>query len=189
MVTSPIAHTGSSFTANNLAIVASEYGLKTLLIDMNLREPQLHEDFALTNKYGVADLLNMLIDHPELLDDPEEQSLFINWPLQHSAAYPNLSLMCTGTNPDRVVGQLPELDLLRDYFALMVSELDYDLIIMSGASTDNTSDSYNIIAQTQAAPLLVLSSSNTEVDDVWRVLEQFKRRRLEVHGMILNDVF
>lgn len=46
----------SDLTAN-LAVVCSQLGAKTLLVDANLREPSLHRLFSLPNFKGLADVL------------------------------------------------------------------------------------------------------------------------------------
>jgi receptor protein-tyrosine kinase len=48
---------GRSFTAANLAVVFSQLGERTLLIDADLRNPSQHQLFRLENKLGLSSLL------------------------------------------------------------------------------------------------------------------------------------
>ena len=48
---------GASFLTANLAIVFSQLGQRTLLIDANLRDPRQHEIFNLKEKLGLSDIL------------------------------------------------------------------------------------------------------------------------------------
>ena len=47
----------NSFLAANLAIVFSQLGQRTLLIDANLRQPHQHEIFKLSQKQGLSDII------------------------------------------------------------------------------------------------------------------------------------
>jgi chain length determinant protein tyrosine kinase EpsG len=48
---------GTSFIAANLAIVFSQLGERTLLVDANLRNPSQHTLFKLDERFGLSDLL------------------------------------------------------------------------------------------------------------------------------------
>lgn len=58
MITSPGPAEGKSITVANLGVVVAQAGLKTIIIDSNLRWPVQHEIFQLTNKSGLTELLN-----------------------------------------------------------------------------------------------------------------------------------
>lgn len=57
LLTSPSRGDGSTLAAANLAAALAQTGKKTLLIDANLKHPQLHITFAMPNVAGLADLL------------------------------------------------------------------------------------------------------------------------------------
>jgi non-specific protein-tyrosine kinase len=54
MVTSPGPNEGKSLTAANLAIVMAQAGLKTILVDSDLRIPTQHQLFGFTNDVGLT---------------------------------------------------------------------------------------------------------------------------------------
>lgn len=56
-ITSPEQGDGRSFISANLAVVFSQLGERTLLIDADLRRPRLHELFHLDNKQGLSGIL------------------------------------------------------------------------------------------------------------------------------------
>jgi capsular exopolysaccharide synthesis family protein len=56
-VVSPMPGEGKSITAANLAIVMAQAGLRTILVDADLRRSTLHQIFKVDNTVGLADLL------------------------------------------------------------------------------------------------------------------------------------
>jgi Mrp family chromosome partitioning ATPase len=57
MVTSSVLQEGKTNTACNLAVVFGQAGYKTLLIDADLRRPQVHRVFGLTKTPGLSEVL------------------------------------------------------------------------------------------------------------------------------------
>jgi Mrp family chromosome partitioning ATPase len=56
-VTSPLGDEGKAFTAFGLASSLAQAGLKTLLVDFDLRNPSLHPFAGVANTLGVCELL------------------------------------------------------------------------------------------------------------------------------------
>jgi succinoglycan biosynthesis transport protein ExoP len=56
-VTSPLGDEGKAFTAFGLACSLAQSGYKTLIVDFDLRDPQLHTFAGVTNVNGVCELL------------------------------------------------------------------------------------------------------------------------------------
>jgi Mrp family chromosome partitioning ATPase len=61
-VTSPLGDEGKSFTAFGLASSLAQCGYKTLVVDFDLRDPQLHDFAGVANCVGVCELLRGEID-------------------------------------------------------------------------------------------------------------------------------
>ncbi len=57
VVTSPIGDEGKAFTAFRLATSLAQAGVRTLLVDFDLRTPSLHQFAGVPNSCGVADIL------------------------------------------------------------------------------------------------------------------------------------
>lgn len=57
VVTSPAAGAGKSTTVANLAVTMAQSGRRTILVDCDLRRPQLHEFFDLPNEQGLTDAI------------------------------------------------------------------------------------------------------------------------------------
>jgi Mrp family chromosome partitioning ATPase len=61
-VTSPLSEEGKAFAAFGLASSLAQSGYKTLLVDFDLRDPQLHEFAGVANAAGVCEHLRAEID-------------------------------------------------------------------------------------------------------------------------------
>jgi polysaccharide biosynthesis transport protein len=61
-VTSPLGDEGKAYTAFGLASSLAQSGYKTLLVDFDLRDPQLHALAGIANQNGVCELLRAEID-------------------------------------------------------------------------------------------------------------------------------
>jgi len=56
LVTSTIPGEGKSFTTSNLALTFAAHGERVLVIDCDLRKPNVHKSFRLENRKGVIDI-------------------------------------------------------------------------------------------------------------------------------------
>jgi Mrp family chromosome partitioning ATPase len=61
-VTSPLGDEGKAFTAFGLASSLAQSGYKTLIVDFDLRDPQLHAFTGVANQNGVCELLRAETD-------------------------------------------------------------------------------------------------------------------------------
>src|SRR6185369_3124074 len=84
-VTSTIPSEGKSLVASNLAIVHAQTGLKTLLVDADLRRPSVHKAYQLHSPVGLSAFLSRETDQLDLLI--------------HKTEVPNLDVVCCGAVP------------------------------------------------------------------------------------------
>ena len=61
-LTSTMAMEGKTVTSINLATVYAQSGMKTLLIDMDLRKPKIHRGFKMINQIGLSDMITHKLD-------------------------------------------------------------------------------------------------------------------------------
>lgn len=74
-VTSTHPSEGKSFVASNLAACMAQHGLRTLLVDTDLRRPTLHRHFSLRNDKGILQWFEKQRDtdaapHNNIMEDP-----------------------------------------------------------------------------------------------------------------------
>jgi tyrosine-protein kinase Etk/Wzc len=169
LVTSPGPRDGKSTTAVNLAITIAQTGVKTLLVDGDLRRPVLHSIFGFRKNVGLS---NCIIGKAELQD-----SIF-------PTEIENLHLMPCGTlppNPSELLGSNSMKKLLVE----MRQKFDFIII-----------DTPPVIAVTDAAVLcsmidgviLVLKARQTNQEAAQRANELLKNVNAPVLGVILNSI-
>ena len=93
MITSPNHTEGKSLITASLGTVLAQAGLKTIIVDANLRRPVIHEIFKLKNKKGLMDLLSQeKYDIGEYLQKTELENLKL-LPIGASEINPSSLLM------------------------------------------------------------------------------------------------
>lgn len=167
-VVSPDKKEGKSFVAANLAVVFSQLGERTLLIDADLREPHQHEFFKLNNRIGLSNILSgragseAIIRIPGLLD---------------------LSVLPAGTippNPLELIGQPLFAKLLEE--ASMV----FDSIIIDTPAASVESDAVMISARAGAA-ILVARKDVTPLKSIENTSSLIKTAGVNLIGAVLNE--
>lgn len=164
------AETGSTYICANLAVAMSQIGLKTLLIDGNLREPGM--DSLIRPPGVVQGLANCLAE------DEEDYTGYIETDI-----LPNLSVMYAGGAPAN-----PQELLARDRFGTLMNVClrDFDLTIMDTPPANNCSDGRRI-ASVLGYGMIVTRRDWTRVDDVKTLIGQLKSDGASVIGTVLND--
>lgn len=158
----------SLFTAN-LAVVFSQLGERTLLIDANLRCPQQHEIFNLRNKQGLSDVL---ADRANIFEVISKIESFVD-----------LSVLPAGTLPPNPLELLnrTSFDELNEQLANQFDVILYDTLAFSSGV-----DALTIAARTEGA-LIVAHKDDTRVSDINAMNEQLKYSGSEVVGSVLID--
>jgi len=158
---------GTNLTAN-LAILFSQLGVRTLLLDANLREPRQHELFNLTEKRGLSDILAARND----------KSLISN-----IEAFPNLSILGAGT-----LAPNPQELLNRATFASFMNQTmeSYDVILVDTSPAVDSADAQAIVARCGGA-LIVSRLDHTKISDLAAVKAQISVTGAEIVGAVIND--
>jgi capsular exopolysaccharide synthesis family protein len=103
-VTSPTEKSGKTLTAINLAIsLAREVNNSVLLVDMDLRRPNIHTYFFSEEQYGISEYLLEDIDLSEILFNPGIERLVI---LPGSKSFTNSSEMLSSPKMVQLVKEL-----------------------------------------------------------------------------------
>lgn len=159
---------GASLFAANLAVVFSQLGENTLLVDANLRKPTQHEIFDVKGRQGLSDMLAGRAD----IDIVEKVDAFVS-----------LSVLGAGTLPPN-----PQELLSRSSFGGLNQQLEslYDVVLYDVAAYADGSDSL-AIAGRAGGVLLVARKNKTQLEAISTMAEQMKNNGAEVVGSVLVD--
>lgn len=167
-VVSPSAGEGRSHLAANLAVVCSQLGEHTLLIDADMRKPRQHELFKLDNRVGLS---SVLAGRAEV------------GAIHRINALMDLSVMPAGPVPPN-----PQELLSRPVFPRLLEECarEFDVIIIDTPAGNACAEAQTLALQAGGA-LLVARRNRTRV----RPLQAFSRMLSDagvvVVGSVLNE--
>ncbi|WP_413307776.1 CpsD/CapB family tyrosine-protein kinase [Bacillus sp. 1P10SD] len=167
IVTSPEDGEGKSTMIANLAVSMAQQKKKVLLIDTNLRNPELHDFFHLSNSSGLTDVLIGRMDFSEVINHTEI------W---------RLDLLTSGPptkNPVEMLGSKNMKELLNKL------KESYDVILLDSTSLLKLPDTKLLASQCDGV-ILVVKNGKTKLQsaaEAKKVIEFSKARLL---GVILN---
>ncbi|MGZ5623280.1 MAG: chain length determinant protein tyrosine kinase EpsG [Methylobacter sp.] len=158
---------GRSLMAANLAIVFSQLGERTLLIDADLRQPRQHALFNLKSVYGLSDVLAGRADLTVITRIP---------------AFRDLSILPAGTVPPNPV-ELISRGLKK---CLQELQTQFDVILIDTPSAEQAVDA-QIIASNCGGSLLVVRQHKTRMDDLQLLKEALHDTGSQCLGVVLTD--
>lgn len=168
-VTSTVAGEGKTFIAVNLAGIIAVGGKKVILVDFDLRKPQLHKSFQVNNDKGMSNLITGRSDLAECI--------------RHSE-WENLDFITSGPippNPAEFIGSKQTDDLISK-----LKEM-YDVVVMDTPPVGIVTDALHLIKQADV-PLYVLRadySSRNFINNVNFLVNDHGISKLSV---VLNDM-
>ncbi len=160
-------HEGRSYLAANLAVVFSQLGDRTLLVDADLKYPRQHQIFRLENSPGLS---------PTLVGRTSGKLVVCGIP-----QFKNLSVLPAGTpppNPDELLAR-DELEQIRTQ---LIAE--YDVVIFD-TPAGATGGGAEIVASRCGGALMVARRNRTSLSDA-RAFTERLRSRSEWVGSVLN---
>ena len=169
VTTSTVPGEGKSFISSNLALTFANHGEKTLLLDGDLRLPNVARSLQLENEFG-------LLDHVEKGVALDEVVI--------KEVYPNLDVLPTGgksKNPTQVLNSAK--------FEAMLADLRdrYDRIVIDSPPLAAVSDALNLLPLADGVLYVIKFNTvkrKTAVVNVRRLWES----NTPVFGAILNNI-
>jgi capsular exopolysaccharide synthesis family protein len=169
-VCAPAVGTGSSYVAANLAVGLAQTGVKTLLIDGNMRAPGLQRFFRPDR------------DGPGLVDCLSDQELPLRDAL-HEDVLPGLTILYAG----RAAPDAQELLGGAAFKALIDACVrDYDLTLIDTPPANTYADARRIASVMRYA-MVVAQRDKSYVRDVKTLIDELTADRVRVVGTYLND--
>ena len=159
---------GASYLAANLAVVFSQLGERTLLIDANLRSPGVSTLFNLGGRMGLSDVLADRADLSSVVRIP---------------AFVDLSVLPAGTTPPN-----PAELLSRNSLVDMLANLgeSYDVILLDTPPASDSADFQTVAARAKGA-VVTVRKNHTRLNDVAGIKAMLGAAGAEVVGAVVND--
>ncbi len=170
VVTSATPRDGKSTVAANLAMTLADQGSRTLLIDADLRRPQIHTTFGIEQEPGLADVL---LGHVSEEDAP-----------QVSTEIPALRILTCGTgveNPAELIGSTKF-----DEVMMKLREL-YDYIVIDTPPLMAVTDAA-LVGAVADGTLVVVRANKTDSDALSAAVNQLRRLGVPLLGIVMNGV-
>lgn len=169
-ITSTIPSEGKSLVASNLAIVTAQTGLKTLLVDADLRRPSVHKAYRLHSPSGLS---SYLMDEVKQIDQ-----------IIHKTEVPNLDVICCGSvpsNPSELIGSKRMNEFLQEVRGR------YDRILLDCPPISAVSDPL-IIAAMSDGVLFVTKFNKIRREHARKSIQRVQNAGIHIVGVVLNDI-
>jgi len=170
MVASSNRQEGTTTTAVNLAVTIAQSGKEVILVDTDLRQPNLHTWFNQPNDKGIT---NLLLDPTAKIEDyliPTD--------------VPGLSLLPSGpltTSPTELLSSKP--------MAALIEQLKghANVIILDGSALLPVLTS-SLLTRYCDATILVVKIGSTRTSDLKKVCSRLGQSSVRLLGVVLNQV-
>lgn len=169
LVTSPGPGEGKTLITINMAIAMAQSGLRTLIVDTDMRRPRVHKALGIEAGIGIS---SAIVGKAKALDLVRETDV------------ENLSVLSCGEIPPN-----PSELLHTDNFHTVVDELAeaYDRVIFDSPPLAAVSDAL-ILSHSVDATLLILKFGQTRRELLKRSIDQLEAIGAPFMGCVLNDI-
>ncbi len=169
-VTSTIPSEGKSLVASNFAIVLAQTGLKTLLVDADLRRPSVHKAFQLHSPVGLSSFLS---GETDTLDK-----------ITHKTEVPNLDVICCGAVPATPSELIGSEEMTR---FLEQARSRYDRVVLDCPPISAVSDPLVIAARAEGV-VFVTKFNKIRREHAKKSVNRLQNAGIHILGVVLNDI-
>lgn len=167
VITSAGIGEGKTTSVINLGTAMAQSGLKVLLIDGDLRKPQIHNIFEIFNRPGLTDVLVNGLDYKEGIS---------------STYVEGLEFLSAGTIPPNP-SELLASNRMKQFLGDIGGSYDYVLIDTSPAALVTDASILSAIAN---GVILVCASGKVSIERIKRAKELLENVNANIIGVILN---
>jgi len=169
LVTSTIAKEGKSTIITNLGAIFQLVGYKTIVIDLDLRNPSLHKYFDLDVSGGLSGYLSGRENMSDII---------------FSTLYPNLDIIPVGSIPVN-----PSELILSDRIEVMLEKLKerYDYILIDSAPIGTSTDTLNLMKYTDIN-LVIFRANKAKKLYIDKLEKMIVKYNLKNIGLVINAI-
>jgi polysaccharide biosynthesis transport protein len=170
VISSPAPGDGKSTVALNLAQAAAAMGQRVLLVDADLRWPQIEAKLGLSGSTGLTDLLASDLTPDSVIKSSQaEANLFVITAGSHT------------TDPLRLLSSKKMLSLMSQW------RMAYDLVIYDTPPLLGLADS-SLLAGYTDGMLLIVGISHTDQSEFKQALQGLQMAGTPILGVVANQV-
>ncbi|NOZ23691.1 MAG: polysaccharide biosynthesis tyrosine autokinase [Planctomycetes bacterium] len=169
MVTSATPREGKTTVAANLAVVLARTGRKVLLVDADMRRPNVHRLFDLENPRGLSSILTK----QEFLCNAVQES-----------GIENLTVLTAGpvpANQTELLGSAATEEFLKE------AQKTYDIILFDSPPVGSVSDAV-ILSKYVGGIVVVIGCGGASRWIIRRAVQQLRDVEAKLIGVVLNNV-
>ncbi|MEM7031762.1 MAG: CpsD/CapB family tyrosine-protein kinase, partial [Chloroflexota bacterium] len=170
MVTSPLPGDGKSTSAANLATVMAQSGLKTVLVDADMRRPMQHYLFQVTVLGGLTELL--ISRERSVSDELVDTSIENLQLLPCGEVPPNPAELLESKRMEEILNQLTE---------------QVDMVVVDSPPTLAVADA-SVLSRQVSGVILVVRVSKSRRDAIQKAVDRLQESGANLYGGILNGV-
>jgi capsular exopolysaccharide synthesis family protein len=169
-VTSSMPAEGKSTIAANLAIVIAQTGLRTLLVDADLRRPSVHHGFEVE---GAAGLVAYLTGKAATLEEVAQRT-----------EVPHLDVVCCGSTPSQP-SELLSSRRMTEF--IQEAGRQYDRVVIDCPPVSAVSDPLIVASQVDGV-LLVAKFNKVRREMARKSVQRLLDAGVQPCGMVINDI-
>lgn len=160
---------GKSTVMANLAIAFAQSGHNTLLVDCDLRRPNVHKIFGLQNRIGLTS---------HLVGEVEREQVVID------VGISNLTVIPAGPippNPSEILGS----NAMKEFVARVKTK--YDMVLLDAPPVVAVTDA-QILSPLADGVLLTIASGQTPTELALHAKSLLQRAKANILGVVLNRI-
>jgi len=168
-IVSPGAGEGRSYVAANLAVVFSQLGQRTILIDADLRKPRQHRIFDVPDRVGLSSVLSGRADRSAVVSLPQ---------------FGTLSLLPAGACPPN-----PQELLLRPVLTNLLDELrnEFDVVLFDTPPASLYADAQSLAFRAGSA-IVLARKGHTAIAATASTIRVLSETGTTVVGTVFNSI-
>ena len=177
LVTSSVPNEGKTTFAANLAVVHGMLDAKVIILNLDLRIPQLHMKFNLQNKQGMSEILAGKVAWNDTIQHYTSEGIM-------NASNTNVDVITSGAIPPNPAELLNSGRI--DTLLAQLRE-QYDYIIIDSAPFMKVADTSTLTKKADVV-LFILRSGHSKIDYLANIEQVVKEQELTSVGCILTAV-